>query len=159
MNRQTTTSARQSSFANSSPPRLQVLSKQVAFSKPPRQSSTGGSERSRPGAVAVCCGIDSLGIVANRSIVPDQKPRSSLQIPPLPRVRSRRAGQRTLQIVLYLPLPRPSRAQQVVTSLPYPGLAGPSTPCASQLVVKQVVAAEAAYRWVALFSLRAFNFL
>ena len=159
MNRQTTTSARQSSSSNSSPVRLQVLSKQVAF--PSHRAVEYRWKRAEPSR----CGcsmlrIDSLGIVANRSIVLDQKPRSPLPIRRLPRVRSRRAGQRTLQAVPLSPSSTPpSRPQQVVTPLPHPGWPGRPPSCPSQLVVKQVVTAASAYRWVELLSLRAFSFL
>ncbi len=159
MNRQTTTSARQSSSSNSSPVRLQVLSKQVAF--PSHRAVEYRWKRMEPSKC--CCSmlrIDSLGIVANRSIVLDQKPRSPLPIRRLPRVRSRRAGQRTLQAVPLSPSSTPpSRPQQVVTPLPHPGWPGRPPSCPSQLVVKQVVTAASAYRWVELLSLRAFSFL
>ena len=159
MNRQTTTSARQSSSSTSSPVRLQVLSKQVAF--PSHRAVEYRWKRMEPSKC--CCNmlrIDSLGIVANRSIVLDQKPRSPLPIRRLPRVRSRRAGQRTLQAVPLSPSSTPPpRPQQVVTSLPHPGWPGRPPSCPSQLVVKQVVTAASAYRWVELLSLRAFSFL
>ena len=159
MNRQTTTSARQSSSSNSSPVRLQVLSKQVAF--PSHRAVEYRWKRMEP---SKCCGsmlrIDSLGIVANRSIVLDQKPRSPLPIrrlPPgsLPPGRPANPPSRP-SLSLFDAPPRP---QQVVTPLPHPGWPGRPPSCPSQLVVKQVVTAASAYRWVELLSLRAFSFL
>lgn len=156
MNRQTTTSARQSSSSTSSPVRLQALSKQVAF--PSHRAVEYRWKRAEPSR----CGcsmlrIDSLGIVANRSIVLDQKPRSPLPIRPLPRARSRRAGQRTLHAVS--PSTSPLGRNKSLLHCAIPDWPGRPPRCPSQLVVKQVVTAASAYRWVERLSLRAFSFL